>query len=271
MGKIVRTILIILLLSEFSYAYCENGPYWIDWKKGEIVVSGISDVAQRETGNPIEWQYSAAVQAKRSLLENFVASLGTLRVDAYNSAIDILMKEPSRNEAVQGYIRSFEDFQVVYGTESVTIIKHVPLFGKEALLPLIVEAGLDPGHFPSYDELVFSTEFSGVVIDGRGLGRIPAVNPKIYDEDHNLVYSADLLEKSRFERWGACQYTDDPYYKGYAERVGENPLRLVAISNPKLIETDLCISNEDAMVLLQDEETKARLQEGRVIILIDSL
>jgi hypothetical protein len=271
MGRVVRAAFIILLLSLFSYAHCEDRPYRIDWKNREIVVSGISGVAPRESGNQIEWQYNASVRAKRFLLENFVASLRTLRVDAYNSAIDILMKEPVRNESVLQYIRSLEGFQVSYGTESVSVIKHVPLFGFAGLVPLIIEGGIDPGHFPSYDALIFSTAFSGVVIDGRGLGRIPAVNPRIYDEDHNLVYSAELMENKFFEQWGACQYTSDPYYKGYEERVGQNPFRIVAIPNPKLIETDLSISSEDAMILLQDEGTKNSLMEGRVVIIMEPL
>ncbi len=271
MGRIVKTVLIILLLSVVMYAYGEEGPYRIDWKMREIVVTGISGLAAKESGNPIDWQYSAAVRAKQVLLEAFIAALGTLRLDAYSSAKDVLMKDPSRNEAVHGYIRAFDNFQVIYGEETVTIVKRIPFFGGSGLAPLLIEGGTDPGHFQTYEDLVFSTEFSGVVIDGRGLGRIPALNPKIYDEDHNLVYSGDLLEQGSFERWGVCQYTDDPYYKGYEARVGENPLRIVAIQNPKLIETDLSISREDAMILLQNRRTKDRLGEGRVVIIIDSL
>jgi len=271
MGRIVKTVVIVLLLSVVTYVYGEEGPYRIDWKTREIVVIGISGLAMEESGNPIEWQYSAAVQAKQALLENFMASLRTLRLDAYNSAKDVLMKDPSRNEAIHGYIRSLDNFQVIYGEENVTIAKRIPFFGRVGLAPLLIEGGTDPGHFQTYEDLAFSTEFSGVVIDGRGLGRIPALNPKIYDEDHNLVYSGDLLEQGSFERWGACQYTDDPYYKGYEARAGENPLRIVAVQNSKLIETDLCISHEDAMILLQHPQTKDRLKEGRVVIIIDSL
>ena len=271
MGRIIRAFLIILLFPVFPCAYAERLPYRIDWKNGEIVVSGVSEVADKESGNSIEWQYSAAVHAKRILLENFIMSLGALRIDAYDSAIEILKKDPSINEAVQGYIRAFNNFQVIYDSDKVVMVKHIPFFGREGLAPLMLESGLDPGHFPSYEEPVFSTEFSGVVVDGRGLGRIPAVNPRIYDEEHNLVYSADLLEKEYFDSWGSCQYTDDPYYAGFEKRAGENPLRIVAIPNPKLIETDLCISSEDAMILLQHEQTRNRLKEGRVVIIIDSL
>ncbi len=271
MGRVAKTAIVFLMVLAASYGYSDTKAFQVDWRKNEVVVSGVSQVAVRETGNMIEWQHRAAVQAKRSMLESFFASLSVLRVDAYRSAKDIMMNDPAINRAVNGYMDTFTQYQVLYGPDSVAFEKRIPLYGDGGLAPLLIEAGTDPGHFPSYDRLVFSTEFTGLVIDGRGLGRIPAVNPRIYDEDHNLVYSADLVRKVAFDRWGALCYTDDPYLGGHEARVGTNPLRLTAIENPKLIETDLCISREDAMILLQQEGTKSCLEEGMVVIILDSL
>jgi hypothetical protein len=271
MGRIAKTAIVYLFVLTVSYGYADTRDFRVDWKKNEVVVSGVSQVAVRETGNRIEWQNSAAIAAKRLVFESFFASLGALRVDAYRSAKDIMMDDPATNRAVHRYVDTFTQYQVIYGTDSVAVEKRVPLYGKGGLAPLLIEAGTDPGHFPSYNRLVFSTEFTGLVIDGRGLGRIPAVNPRIFDEDHNLVYSADLMRKDAFDRWGALHYTDDPFLRGYETRIGANPLRLMAIENPKLIETDLCISKEDAMILLQEEATRNRLEEGMVVIILDSL
>jgi len=271
MGRVAKTTIVFLMVLAASYGYADTRAFRVDWRKNEVVVSGVSQVAARETGNRIEWQHSAAVQAKRIVLENFFVSLSALRVDAYRSAKDIMMNDPAINRAVHVYVDTFTHYQVLYGPDSVAFEKHVPLYGDGGLAPLLIEAGTDPGHFPSYDRLVFSTEFTGLVIDGRGLGRIPAVNPRVFDEDHNLVYSADLVRKVAFDRWGALSYTDDPYLGEHEVRVGTNPLRLIAIENPKLIETDLCISNEDAMILLQKEGTRSRLEEGMVVIILDSL
>jgi len=271
MGRVAKTAIIFLTVLAASYGYADNGDFRVDWRKSEVVVSGVSQVAARETGNRIEWQHSAAVRAKSLVLESFFSSLGALRIDAYRSAKDIMMDDPAVNRAVHRYTDTFTKYQVLYGPDSVAVEKHIPIYGEGGLAPLLIEAGTDPGHFPSYDRLVFSTEFSGLVIDGRGLGRIPTVNPRIFDEEHNLVYSADLVRKAAFDTWGACSYTDDPYIGGEGARVGTNPLRLIAIENLKLIETDICISNEDAMILLQREGTRSRLEEGKVVIILDSL
>ncbi|MBN2324778.1 MAG: hypothetical protein JXQ30_13675 [Spirochaetes bacterium] len=271
MGRIAKTAIAWLFILAASSGYTDTRDFRVDWRTNEVVVTGVSKIAASKTGNRIEWQHSAAVGAKRLVLESFFASLGALRVDAYRSAKDIMMDNPATNRAVHGYADTLARYQVMYGPDSVTVEKRIPLYGKGGLAPLLIEAGTDPGHFPSYDRLVFSTEFTGLVIDGRGLGRIPAVNPRIFDDDHNLVYSADLIQKDAFARWGALRYTDDPYLRGCEMRVGANPLRLIAIENPKLIETDLCISKEDAMILLQEEETRSRLEEGMVVIILDSL
>ncbi len=118
---------------------------------------------------------------------------------------------------------------------------------------------------------LISTNFTGVVIDARGLGREPAFAPRIFDEDHREVYSIALMAEESFKRWGGVQYTDDPFYTGFEERVGENPARFVALRNDNLIKTDISLSNDDVKILLQSDVTKYNLTEGRVIIIIDKV
>jgi hypothetical protein len=85
------------------------------------------------------------------------------------------------------------------------------------------------------------------------------------------VYSADFVDRESFVRWGAVQYTTDPSYRVHTDRVGDNPFKIIAINDPKRIEYDVSIFTEDAKILLQEPETRRRLQEGRVIIIVDSL
>lgn len=274
MDRIRLLFLLIFVFVAGTNTVCDtpkNKPYFINWLTMELMVSGTGYIVQKGSGNPIEWQYDATLDAKKDLLKNFFLSMRILRLDAYDTARDFLMREPVRNEAIYHYTKSVKKSKITYGENAVTITKHFPFFGKEGMASLFIEPGIDTGSFPLYDEFVFATTFTGLVIDGRGLKRIPALSPRIFDEDHNRVYSADLVKRESFERWGVVQYTNDPSYRGYESRVGENPLKIVAIENDKLIATDLAISNEDAMILLLYEETKKNLEDGRVIIIIDSL
>jgi len=271
--KIVFILILIFILPVTVYVFPQEKPdgNYLYWEKGFIKVKGSSKIIHRTTGNIIEWQYDAAVQAKRNLLQNFVVSLNKIRVDAYHTAGDILIKNRDRNEHLYRYIDSKKITDIFYTDNLVEISINLPFFGENGFFNILVTPGIDPGNFPNYEVYTYSTEFTGLVIDCRGLGRVPAIAPRIFDEKHNLVYSVDYIEEDFFKKWGAVKYTDDPYYSGFEQRVGSNPFRIVAIENPKLINTDIAISTVDSRILLQNENTRKKLQEGRVIIVIEEV
>ena len=240
----------------------------VDWLRMELRVSGYSTVAG-ESGNMIDWQLQAARKAEENLLRNFVDSMKHLQVDAYRSAHDVLLDDLERNRQIYSYCNATRAGTIRYGEYDVNITKVFPFFGENGFVPILFKAGKDTGNFKSYDRYVFTTAFSGVVIDARGLARQPAISPRIFDEDHNLVYSADLVDSERFLQWGAVQYTTDPQFVEYVERVGANPFRIVAIEDDRLIATDIAIFTELAQVLLAHRDTRRRLEEGRVIVILD--
>lgn len=241
----------------------------IDWVRMEVSVVGEGSIIVKENGNPIEWQYDAVLKAQKDILKNYLSCMKLVLVDAYTSGWSLLERNPQKNESIYSYIQDYKPYSVRYKEDKVTVSKTIPLFGNRGLAKLLVAPGTDTGNFSTYDTYVYSTSFTGLVVDARGLDRVPALAPKIYDEDHNVVYSADLVKKESFERWGALQYTGDPHYREFEERVGAHPYRVVAIKDEKLIRTDIALSNGDAVVLLQHEETRRSLEEGRVVVIID--
>jgi hypothetical protein len=199
----------------------------------------------------------------------FIRAMETVRVDAYRTAQAVLLEDRERNDSIYRYIAGYKKQQVSYNDREVTIRSTFPLFGRDGFAPLLVSAGLDMGSFPEHADYVFTTSFSGLVIDARGLGRAPAISPRVLDEDHRVVFSKDFVDPESFLRHGAVRYTSDPFYKGLEDRVGKNPLRVVALADPKTIETDITISNEESRALLKNEVSRASLSRGRVIIIID--
>ncbi len=273
MDQLKRYLLAVLLI---LFPLIGNGetkdlsPVIVDWIRGRLVISGAASISTREYGNVMEWQLDAAQAAMKELLKNFIRSMQLLRVDAYQSAHAVLKQSYEKNEGIYRYNERIKTYTLKYDDNRVVVTKVYPFYGKDGLVPELIRAGEDVGHFPLYPGYSFTAPFSGLVIDARGLGRVPAFAPRIFDEEHTLVFSADFMEKTSFDRWGAVQYTDDPWYVGFQERVGNNPYRIVAIRNEKLIETDIAVAREDAAVLVQHDETKRNLEEGRVIIILDS-
>jgi hypothetical protein len=271
MVRLIVSTLVILVLSAASLgAEPPDRPmYRVDWRRMELEVSGYGTVSARDRGNIIEWQLEAVRHANQNLLRNFLDALKHVQVDAFQTAHDILVEDLDRNERLFRYNETVKAVSIRYGDDDVTVTKVFPFFGQGGFAHILYRAGKDTGNFGHYENLyVSSTSFTGLVIDARGLGRIPAWAPRIFDEDRNLVYAAELLERESFERWGAVQYTNDPQYRDYTSRVGYNPLRIVARREDKLMDTDISIFTEDARILLSREVTLRNLQEGRVIIIL---
>jgi hypothetical protein len=270
--KIFICIAFLITLMPFNYGRAiHQGPLILNWITNELIITGTGRIHRGGPGNIMEWQYEATLRAQADLEKQFILAMSILRKDAFESAQDRLLAESEKNAMIYEYIRNVKKPTIVYTDEDVIIRENFPLFGERGLAQLLVSAGTNIGDFPVYKEYTFSAPFTGLVIDARGLNRLPALGPKIFDENHIVIYSVDQVHEKSFKKWGAVQYTKDPYYRGFEERVGENPFRIVAIQNDKLIETDMGISNEDARILLQNEISKQSLEEGRVIIIIDSL
>jgi hypothetical protein len=280
MDRLKKLLFVILMLEIVGINFAgaeESSPINVDWVNQELNITGTGEIERDEKGNHIQWQHEAAQRAKADLIRNYILSMYHLRLDAFSFTSDLMKLEPERNEPVYNYISNEKKLAVQYTDDTedtagkVIFRTELPFYGPKGLASLLIDAGADTGNFPEYEGYVFSTNFTGVVIDARGLGREPAFAPRIFDEDHREVYSIALMAEESFKKWGAVQYTDDPYYKGFETRVGEKPAKFVALKNDDLIETDISLSNDDAKILLQNEVTKNNLKEGRVIIIIDKV
>jgi len=265
-------ILALVFASNFVYAdeEAKRVTVEIDWPNGILTVYGYGNIVPQKEGNLNEWQYKAVTDANFDLMKNFFKALKYLRIDNFHSASDLLLDNKELNRKIVDFFRGTKKKDLIYFDTYVKVVQRYHFYGSEGFIKYLVTVGSDLDDFPKFKDYVFTTDFTGLVIDARGLGKRSAVAPHIYDENHNLIYGADFIDPDYFSKWGLVQYTDSPYYDKYLDRVGEKPFRIVAMKEDKLIETDIEISNEDAKILLQSELTKQRLKEGRVIIIIDS-
>ena len=122
--------------------------------------------------------------------------------------------------------------------------------------------------------------FSGLVIyakgelpahgkDAREAVR-PAVFPKLYDEDMNLLLSVQMCDPAYLEKWGMAAYTDSEAGSAFLERIGAVPLRTVARGVFGINSTDLLLPSDAVQRLLVREANQTMLRQGRVLIVIDS-
>jgi hypothetical protein len=123
--------------------------------------------------------------------------------------------------------------------------------------------------------------YSGIVIFAQGeyeqfgkleLGSLmPALFPKIYDEEMNLVLEKSMCDPDTLREWGMIAYSDDLDLKRYSYRVGSFPLTLMAKAIFGTNSTDIIIPSEAAAEILSLEENRRLLSQAKIVIIYDDL
>lgn len=138
----------------------------------------------------------------------------------------------------------------------------VPGGSAAASQPAMTPAQSQPVETPAQD-------YTGLIIDTRGLKVRPALSPKVIGTDGVEYYSAATVTREYALKMGVSGYAKDPETATQDPRVGSNPLVISAKQAAGTNHTDVVISEADAMRVRQANETGKFLAECRLIILVD--
>ncbi len=142
---------------------------------------------------------------------------------------------------------------------------------------------MPPGRWPIRRRpgYVTTRKFTGILISATGVlpaagtnrmtAARPALFPRLWDEQMNLVLEKGMCSPQALARWGMVGYAqglDDPVV---SLRAGVLPLRLAARGVFGDKAADIVISTDGARQILALPENISLLQQGRVVIVYDSL
>ena len=111
-----------------------------------------------------------------------------------------------------------------------------------------------------------SERTSGIVIDARNIYHIPAMVPKIFNEDEKLVYGPRYYTRSRSVNRGPIGYAHSMEDGNVRRRVGNNPLLVEAVTSND--DVNLTISNLDAERIRDAEKKFGLLTNCKVLVLL---
>ena len=111
-----------------------------------------------------------------------------------------------------------------------------------------------------------SERTSGIVIDARNIYHIPAMVPKVFNEDEKLVYGPRYYTRSRSVNRGPMGYAHSMEDGNVRRRVGNNPLLVEAVTSNDDI--NLTISNLDAERIRNAEKKFGLLTNCKVLVLL---
>ena len=266
----------LLATNSPSSSVIRTGEGFIDYSNRVIVSRGTASISQNEESRNgfkmIEKNLKISKgEAKAQARENMMGLIKIVNFDG-RTVGEIMYDDPLTQRRVETLVGSaYQQGEIEYlERQEVAIALAVKMSG---LAEILVDAG---GHLnENISQSTFlmtrnatpkSERVSGVIIDARNIYHIPAMVPKVFNEEDKLVYGPRHYTRSRSINRGPMGYAHNLEDGNVRRRVGENPLIIEAMSSED--NTNLTISNVDSERVRDVEKRFGLLTNCKVLVLL---
>jgi hypothetical protein len=230
-----------------------------DWGTNSITADGIG-VPPAAVATPAQAKALARRAAIMDAYRNLADYVQGVQIDAETTMRDAIIESDVVKSKVSGVVKGavvVEEHANNDGSYSVTV--KMPIFGsgnslasavfqedkKQPPVPFPQPMAAPPSAPPAGVMVSAAApglqQYSGVVVDCRGLGLLPVMSPVIYDSNKRPIYGHENLDTGKVISLGMADYESDI---NNHRRAGDNPLIIKAHSleghsaNPILSPTD---------------------------------
>ena len=248
----------------------------IDYANRVIVSRGTASVTAKETS-----------QGDLQLVEkNLKLSKGEARARARENLLDLvklvnfdgrtvgemMVSDPLTESRVETLVGSaFQQGEIEYlERKEVAIALAIKMSG---LAEILVDAGgymnenlAQSTFLMTRNATPKSERTSGIVIDARSIYHVPAMVPKIFNENDKLVYGPRHYTRSRSVNRGPMGYAHTMDDGNVRRRVGNNPIVVEAVTSDDTV--NLTVSNLDAERIRDAEKKFGVLTNCKVLVLL---
>ena len=259
-----------------SSSVVRTGEGFIDYSNRVIVSRGTASIVQNEDSRNgfkmIEKNLKISKgEAKSQARENMIGLIKIVNFDG-RTVGEIMYDDPLTQRRIETLVGSaYQQGEIEYlERQEVAIALAVKMSG---LAEILVDAG---GHLnENISQSTFlmtrnstpkSERVSGVIIDARNIYHIPAMVPKIFNEEDKLVYGPRHYTRSRSINRGPMGYAHNIDDGNVRRRVGQNPIIIEAMSSED--NTNLTISNVDSERVRDVEKRFGLLTNCKVLVLL---
>lgn len=247
----------------------------VAWEKGvvEAVGTGLAPANARYFAEATALARRAAiVDAQRNLVE----AIQGMQVDAETTMNNLAIQSDIVKTKVVGLLRGAKIIrQQGMADGSYQVVMTINLYGNDGLagiaLPALQTAPIQQLPVPAagYTVPVMNAEYTGVIIDARGLGLESTFSPRIYDETGRIVYGNMYIDTDFAISQGMVEYAITPEMAQAAEsgqsRAGARPLIIKATRVTGASNCNVVISNTDANIILAYNQNAGFLQKCAVV------
>ncbi len=247
------------------------------WDRGEIIIElffNISDALTPKTRFEIEQI------AEENISRIFMDTIMDFPVDSFSTINDLIQDDYNLLLTLNGLSGAGRKGPAYYSSDfSRVIISYTyPLFGDNGIINPFINHNRA---FPLNRVLGFvpTEEFTGIVIYAQGLYETigpseetsinPALFPKIYDEEMNIVLEKEMCNPETLEFWGMVAYSESLDLENYEFRIGDNPIKIMAKMVYGTKNTDIVISSLNASQILTLDENRELLANGNILVIYE--
>lgn len=270
--RLSSLVALMLVSSPFAQTApdCQEG---VDWVARTVCAKGIGAI------NPKQPQAAARPGAIRSAqmtaLRNAVELVKGVSINSSTTVANAMTSDDMVRSKVEAYVKGFQFGQPHYMDDlTVEMYVKLPLDGVgEIVLPSSIQATPSVtswGSAAPATGVSRSTVYTGLVVDARGLGILPALAPRVMDSENKEIYGAALVSREWAVKYGMAGYAKTvDGARGLKDRVGENPAVVKAVRADGAAKTDVVLSPEDAASLRSATQNLKFLSEARVVFVVD--
>ncbi|CCK82537.1 conserved uncharacterized protein [Desulfobacula toluolica Tol2] len=246
----------------------ENGA--INWSTGKITAIGKASPEDNRKGSHKSVPGSARADANRQIIEILkqIKINAALTVGEYASKNDFIlagMEKTARDAIIMN--------QYYTSALAVEIMIETSMFG--GFLQLVLPE--DILQIPIINPIIQQENikvrgynfYTGLIIDARGLGVEPVLNPVVVSEQGHEIYSFVFISREFAVQNGVCKYLCSMDQALKDKRTGLHPLVLTGLRKQEKPNATIVISMSDYRLLEKATERHTFLKECRVIIVKD--
>jgi hypothetical protein len=275
MKKVYITAVLIILCVGSAFSITKKLNYTkIDWITGKAVsqaeanleLSDEGEVRDSLSGETVSLNHARLLsykKAKEKAMENMMTLLKTVRVDSDNYLSDIIEKNEFSQSRIYDVIASKAKLKEFPGGFSKTACS---MELKISDIIHVIPYRYPAQRFPERMDIPIETEYTGLIVDARGISVEPMIFPSVLNEDGLEIYGRYLVNINSAGKNGIVAYTYNEQEAMKHKKAGAKPYYSVAV---KSLNGSPVISDRDIRKIYSSAENLKKLKNCGVIFIID--
>ncbi|MDZ7831154.1 MAG: hypothetical protein U5L07_05345 [Desulfobacterales bacterium] len=242
---------------------------FINWTDHFIRATGRGEV--QDFGATHHKPFQTLAKARQNAYRHLLDAGKSIQLTPRLTVAEALKGNDKQMAAFENLLKTAQIHQTEFlSTGAVEITLEFQITGEfsEMLLPDTITRleAIASGKSEAVDK---ASEYTGVVVDARGLPVVPAMCFQVLDEDGKEVYGPAYADRENAVAAGMCQYVSNVADIRENPRVGSHPLVVKGIKLHPPGASDIMISGTDAARLRGSVEHLAFLKKCRVVVVTD--